>query len=80
MHQDRQGVEILIIDTLKLKPLLSIDAQCRFAKLIHEKFPETHILDMINSGFGDPYSYHQLLEPLASRLKNITNLHKGIKW
>jgi len=73
-------VEILIRDTLKLKPLLSIEAQSLFAKFIHEKFPESHILKMINAAFGDPYSYNQLLEPLVLRLENITNLHKGIKW
>ena len=80
MHQDRQGVKILIRDTLKLKPILSIEAQSLFAKLIYKKFPESRILEMINTGFGDPYSYHQLLEPLASRLENVTNLYKGIKW
>jgi ATP-dependent DNA helicase RecQ len=80
LHHDRQDVEILIRDTLELKPLLSIDAQCRFAKLIHEKIPETRILEIINIGFGDPYSYHQLLEPLASRLENITKMYKEVQW
>ena len=80
MQQDRQDLEILIRDTLKLKPLLSIEAQSLFAKLVYEKFPESRILQMINTGFGDPYSYHRLLEPLVSRLENITSLHKGIKW
>ncbi len=76
MHQDRQSdVEILIRDTLKLKPLLSMEAQSLFAKLVYEKFPELHILKMINAGFGDPYSYNQLLEPLVSRLENITSLY-----
>lgn len=75
MHQDRQDVEILIRDTLKLKPLLSIEAQSLFAKLVYEKFPESRILQMINTGFGDPYSYHKLLEPLVSRLENTMNLH-----
>jgi ATP-dependent DNA helicase RecQ len=80
MQNDRQDIEVLIRDTLELKPLLSIDAQCRFAKLIHEKFPEPHILEMINRGFGDPYSYHQLLEPLASRLDIVTKLYKEVQW
>ena len=80
MNQDRQDVEQLIRETLELKPLLSIDARCRFARLVHEKYPETHILEMINVGFGDPYSYRQLLEPLASRLENVTKSYKGIKW
>jgi len=80
VHHDRKNVEILIKETLKLKPRFSIEAQCRFAKLIHEKFPETHILEMINTGFSDPYSYHQLLGPLASRLENITKTYKGVQW
>ena len=75
MQQDRQDLEILIRDTLKLKPLLSIEAQSLFAKLIYEKIPESRILQMINTGFGDPYSYHKLLEPLVSRLENTINLH-----
>tara|TARA_R110002167_G_C12707254_1_gene655181 strand:- start:960 stop:5651 length:4692 start_codon:yes stop_codon:yes gene_type:complete len=80
MAYDRQDVENLIKETLELKPHFSIDAQCRFAKLIHEKLPETHILEMINTGFSDPYSYHQLLEPLASRLENITKTYKRVQW
>jgi ATP-dependent DNA helicase RecQ len=80
MQNGRQDVEVLIRDTLELKPLLSIDAQCRFARFIHEKFPEQHILEMINLGFGDPYSYHQLLEPLASRMDNITKMYKEVQW
>lgn len=79
-YQNSEGVKSLIRDTLKLKPLFSVDAQCRFARLIHEKFPESHILDIINAEFGDPYTYHQLLIPLVSRLENITKLYKGVKW
>jgi ATP-dependent DNA helicase RecQ len=74
--QDKQDdVEILIKDTLNLKPLLSIEAQSLYAKLVYEKFPESRILQMINIGFGDPYSYHKLLEPLVLRLENTMNLH-----
>jgi ATP-dependent DNA helicase RecQ len=80
MNQDRQDVEHLIRETLELKPLLSIDAQCRFARLIHEKYPEAHILEMINVGFSDPYSYHKLLEPLASRLEIVTKTYKDVQW
>ena len=78
--QNREGVESLIRDTLELKPLFSVDAQCRFARLIHEKFPEPRFLEMINADFGDPYSYRQLLIPLVSRLENIIKLYNGIKW
>jgi len=80
MYQNSEGVESLIRDTLELKPLFSVDAQCRFARLIHEKFPKPHILEMINAEFGDPYSYHQLLVPLATRLEKITKLYKGVQW
>jgi ATP-dependent DNA helicase RecQ len=80
LQNGREDVEVLIRDTLELKPLLSIDAQCRFSEFIHEKFPEQHILEMINAGFGDPYSYHKLLEPLASRLGNITKMYKEVQW
>jgi ATP-dependent DNA helicase RecQ len=80
MAHDRQDVENLIRETLELKRFFSIDAQCRFAKLIHEKFPETHILEMINRGFSDPYSYHQLLQPLALRLESIAKIYKRVQW
>ena len=33
---------------------------------------------MINAGFGDPYSYNQLLAPLVLRLEIITKLIKDV--
>lgn len=79
-QQGSEQVEALILDTLKLKTLFSVDAQCRFARLIHEKFPESPFLEIINAEFEDPYSYHQLLTPLLSRLDKLTNIYKGIDW
>ncbi len=79
----RQGsdlVENLVRQTLLLKPLFSVDAQCRFARLIHEKFPESNFLELINAEFEDPYSYRQLLTPLLARLDKLTTVYKGIEW
>lgn len=79
-QQCSEQVEALIRDTLKLKPLFSVDAQCRFARLINEKFPESPFLEIINAEFEDPYSYHQLLTPLLTRLAKLTTVYKGIEW
>ena len=79
-QQGSQLVEGLIRQTLLLKPLFSVDAQCRFARLIHEKFPESAFLELINAEFEDPYSYRQLLTPLLARLDRLTNIYKGITW
>ena len=79
-HQGGQQVEPLILQTLELKQLFSVDAQCRFARLIHERFPESPFLGLINSRFEDPYSYSQLLTPLLSRLDKLTTTYKGIDW
>lgn len=73
-------VEQLITDTVKLKKLFSTDNQCRFARLIHEKFPQHHILEILNTGFQDPYTYSKLLEPLSTRLQNLTQKYKGVSW
>ncbi len=72
------GVEDLIQQTLQLKPLLSVDAQCRYARLIHQTFPDARFIHLINAEFRDPYSYRQLLTPMLSRLQALTNLYKGI--
>lgn len=79
-QQGGQQIETLIRKTIELKPLFSADAQCRFARLIHEKFPESPFLELINSEFEDPYSYRQLLTPLLSRLEKLTSVYKGIEW
>ncbi len=78
--QGDHQVEALIRQTLELKILFSADAQCRFARLIHEKFPDSHFLEIINSEFEDSYSYSQLLTPLLLRLDKLTTVYKGIKW
>jgi ATP-dependent DNA helicase RecQ len=79
-QQGGQQIETLIRNTLELKPLFSADAQCRFARLIHEKFPVSPFLELINSEFEDPYSYRQLLTPLLSRMEKLTTVYKGIDW
>jgi ATP-dependent DNA helicase RecQ len=79
-QQGEKQVETLIRKTMELKLLFSVDAQCRFARLIHEKFPESPFLELINSEFEDPYSYRQLLTPLLSRLGKLTTVYKGIEW
>jgi ATP-dependent DNA helicase RecQ len=79
-HQGSESVEDLIRRTMKLKPLLSVNAQCRYARLIDESFPDTCFLNLVNSEFADPYSYRQLLAPMLSRLEAVTNRYKGISW
>lgn len=78
--QDLDAVKALIRETLHLKSLFSTDAMCRFARLVHEKFTDLSLLEMINEEFRDPYSYHQLLAPLAARMENLTNRYRGIDW
>ncbi|MBE0471860.1 MAG: RecQ family ATP-dependent DNA helicase, partial [Methyloprofundus sp.] len=75
-----EDIQHLVGETLKLKPLMSVESQCRFARLLHEKFPEQRILEQINAGFEDPYTYRKLLEPLLLRLYNVTTAYKGIIW
>jgi ATP-dependent DNA helicase RecQ len=80
LSEDKESALRLVRQTLRLKELFSEDAQCRFARLVHEKFDDISILKEVNKGFGDPYSYHRLLVPLASRLERITSSYKGIEW
>lgn len=80
LSEGRESALCLVRQTLRLKPLFSEDAQIRFARLVHEKFDDLSILKEVNEGFGDPYSYHTLLVPLASRLERLTNRYKGIDW
>jgi ATP-dependent DNA helicase RecQ len=79
-QQDNGDIEDLIKKTLKLKPLLSIDSQSRYARLIHETFPDTSFIRLINTAFGDPYSYRQILIPMVSRLESVTNVYKEFSW
>jgi ATP-dependent DNA helicase RecQ len=80
VSQDPEMAKDLVEKTLVLKPLLSADAQSRFAKLAHEKFSDDSLLKRINQKFGDPYSYYQLLNPMVSRLEKIVTRYKGIDW
>ncbi len=78
--QNKGNSAITIIqETLKLKPLLSVDAQIRFARLAHIKTDDIEVVKLINRGFGDPYTSNILLEPLSSRLRNLTKIYKGVK-
>ena len=78
--KDSEGLETLIYETIGLKSLFSDDARSRFARLIHEKFPDKQLLEKINEEFGDAYSYHQLLAPLVARLEKLTNCYREIRW
>lgn len=80
MSEDKESALSLVRQTLRLKPTFSRDAQSRFARFAHEKFNDLSILKEVNEEFGDPYSYHKLLAPLATRLERITNNYKGIDW
>ena len=80
LAQDKESAFNLVRKTLQLKPLFSQDAQSRFARLVHEKFDNLSILKEVNEEFGDTYSYHTLLEPLASQLERLTNRYIGINW
>lgn len=71
-------IEGLMHDTVKLKTLLSTESQCRLARLIHEKFPHQNILEILNTGFQDPYTYGVLLDPLLVRLESVTDTYKGL--
>lgn len=79
-NQPLVEIERIVGETVRLKSLFSSDSQCRFARLIHEKFPDQRMLELINSGFQDSYSYGQLLGPLVSRLETIASNYSGITW
>lgn len=80
LSKDKESALNLVRQTLRLKPIFSIDAQCRLARFIHENFKDLGLLEEVNNEFGDPYSYSTLLAPLAIRLEKITNNFKGINW
>ena len=71
-------IELLLHDTVRLKPLLSTESQCRLTRLVHEKFPHQNILEILNTGFQDPYTYGVLLDPLLARLESVTDTYKGL--
>ena len=71
-------IEWLMRDTVRLKPLLSTESQCRLARLVHEKFQHQNILEILNTGFQDPYTYGVLLDPLLLRIKRVTDTYKGL--
>jgi ATP-dependent DNA helicase RecQ len=75
-----EEVEVVIRDTLELRDFFSTESKCRYAKIIHETFPDGMLLEMINSSFKDPYSYRVLLQPLAKRLEGITEQYKRTAW
>jgi ATP-dependent DNA helicase RecQ len=80
MAQDPDTAKGLVEKTLALKPIFSTDAQSRFAKFANEKFSDNSLLKLINKKFKDPYSYHQLLKPMVSKLDKIITRYRGIDW
>lgn len=77
---DISAVEQLIIDTAKLKLHFSEKSQCRYTRLMYEKFPSPRILELLNQRFEDSYTYRKLIEPLTARLDNVTEQYRGIDW
>lgn len=77
---DDHDIKKLLRNTLRLKPLFSLESQTRFARLFHDKFPKEEHLLLINEKFGDPYSYSTLLEPIVSQLSTVTKTYKDIQW
>ncbi|MDF1629116.1 MAG: RecQ family ATP-dependent DNA helicase [Alcanivoracaceae bacterium] len=73
-------VEQVVRETLRLRPLFSIESQCRFARLINEMFSSQSMLEMINMEFQDPYTCGVLLDPMILRLQSINDSYKGIMW
>ena len=81
IKEDRRNDAVnVVMQTLHLRSLLSPDARSRFARLVHEKLDDMSLLELVNEEFEDPYSYCKLLEPLVSRLENLTNRYKEINW
>lgn len=76
----RQSGLTLVRETLGLKEFFSEEARSRFARLVHEKFGDTSLLEEINQEFKDSYSYHTLLSPLAARLERLTSSYEGVDW
>jgi ATP-dependent DNA helicase RecQ len=69
-------IESLIYDTLKLKDLFSDEAKVQYAKVMYKHFPRSQVLVIINQSFSDPFTYSELLKPLAQRLKSVTEKYK----
>lgn len=69
----------LISTTLKLKPLFSIESQCRYGKLIYERYGKQRILELINSEFEDPYTCRVLLSQISDRLENLDKIYRSIR-
>ena len=74
------SIEQLIRDTARLKRYVSVDSQCRYTRLMYEKFPQPQILELLNQSFEDPYTYRKLIEPLNARLNSVTQQYRGIEW
>lgn len=73
-------IEQLIWDTARLKFYFSEESQCRYTRLMYEKFPRPRILELLNQQFEDAYTYRKLIEPLTARLDSVTEQYRGIDW
>lgn len=80
IHQDRDSAVTLVHETLKLNSIFSEDAKSLFARFIHNKFNDIDLLEEVNAALADPYSYHTLLTPIASKILKITDTYKGVIW
>lgn len=76
---DIESAKSLIKETLVLKQLFSLDARARYARLVHSRFSDMSMLELINEEFSDSFSSHTLLSSLSTRLTKLTKSYKGIK-
>lgn len=80
ISKDRESALALVEQTFLLKSLFSEEARSQFAQLVHEKFDDIDLLELVNEELDDAYSYHTLLLPLADKLKTIYNKYQEINW
>lgn len=73
-------IEMLILETLNLKPLLSSEAQSQYARTMYEAFPRRQTLEIINRSFQDPYTYQELLSPLVKKLEGVLANYREVSW
>lgn len=73
-------IETLLRNSIELAPLLSESGKARFSELIYKHIPNERLLEILNEGLGDAYSYNVLLSPLEERLSVVLAKFKEINW
>ncbi len=73
-------IETLVRSTVQLAPLLSEGGRAQFSEIFFKYIPNEDLLEIINEGFGDEYSYKVLLGPLEERLSAVINKFKETDW